>query len=137
MNRTAAILITLLVLLVAVQPVLAFHFCSGRLVSVEVATENNVNTCCSGTQHSGTSGDNIIKGTCCHTTIATLSADNYVHQEARQQTIPLSISTIISAGNILSGLISEPAVSTWHNTPPGYLPATGKDHLVRFCVYII
>lgn len=139
MPRLAAIFTLMLVLLIAVQPVFAFHYCSGRLVSVEVPTPDHGQPCCPDTHHDGDTGGDIIKDSCCHTSLTALATDDYMHQETSgQQVIPAGISAFLLFTGILSRLTPEPSGSPWHNnTPPPYLPAKGKDILTRFCVYII
>lgn len=91
MKRFIAIFSLIVMMLTAIQPVIAMHFCSDELKSLQIYhTDDIQKSCCGNTEHH----DNTISGkTCCETEMLKLSTDEY--QTISGQTIaritPLSI----------------------------------------------
>lgn len=128
--------ISLLVLLIAVQPVLAFHFCSGHLASVEVPSPVDPG-CCPVSSSDHTSDRQLIGDTCCHTSVVELSTDDYTRQETLQKDVPFSVLTFLYARSIVVDILFDSISSSERMAPPVYINKVGRDVITRFCVYII
>lgn len=137
MKRIYTILVSVLVLLIAVQPILTFHFCSGTLASIEISSSDEASGCCSDSSSDNTSNEQIIGGSCCHTSVLNIKTDNYLQQDKDQQVVPFSVLTFIHVRNIVADIVSEPTLSSKRKNPPVYLLTEGREILMRFCVYII
>lgn len=136
MKRLVTILISVFVLLIAVHPVLAFHFCSGKFASIEVPS-HQTSECCSETSSDNTSDQFVIQGTCCHTSVFELSTDNYLQQGSYQQTVPASVWIFAYVQSLVADIVLDSSTSPKRGAPPTYLCTEGRDLLTRFCVYII
>lgn len=137
MKRIYTILVSVLVLLIAVQPILAFHFCSGHLASIEISSLDGASGCCSDTSSDNISNEQIIGGSCCHTSVFELKTDNYLQQDKDQQVLPFSVLTFIYVRNIVADIVSESTFTSKPKNSPVYLLTKGREILMRFCVYII
>lgn len=134
MKRLITILLSVLVLLIAVQPVLAFHFCSGRLASIEVLSQG-ASGCCPET--SSDTNKQVIGSDCCHTSVVELSTDDYLQQDSNQQIVPFSVLAFVYVRTLIADFTFDSVLSSKREAPPVYLFTEGRDLLTRFCVYII
>lgn len=104
MKRFIAIFSLIVMMITAIQPVIAMHFCSDELKSLQIYRSDNIQkSCCGNTEHH----DNTISGkSCCETEMMKLTTDKY--QTISGQTItritPLSIDI---AGLTLVNLVNE------------------------------
>lgn len=134
MKRLTALWISLLVLLIAVQPVFAFHFCSGKLASVEMSSQTTSGGC------SNPSPDDTkehIGSSCCHTSVVELSTDDYVQQDTNPQIVPFSVWAFIYVKSIFTDVALDSVSLSKRKVPPVSVYKEGRDVLTRFCVYII
>lgn len=136
MRRLVTIWICFFVLLIAVHPVLAFHFCSGKLASVE-ALSQETSECCSKASSENMSHEHVIGSTCCHTFVVELSTDDYLQQDSNRQTVSFSVFAFVYASNFVADIVFDSIFSTKRGAPPVYFCTEGRDLLTRFCVYII
>lgn len=128
--------IFVLVLLIAIQPVLAFHFCSGRLASVEVPSPVDPG-CCPVSSSDHASDKQLMGDTCCHTSVVELSTDDYVRQDTLQKDVPFSVLVFLYARSVVADILFNSISSSERKAPPVYLNKVGRDVITRFCVYII
>lgn len=135
MKRFITFLISVFVLLIAVHPVFAFHFCSGKLASVGI-TSLNTSRCCSETSSDNTS-EKFIKAACCHTSVLELSTDDYLQQDAYPQTQPLCVWVFTRVQSLVADLVFDSDSTPPCGAPPGCFYTGGRDLLMRFCVYLI
>ncbi|MCP3893349.1 MAG: hypothetical protein GY706_01770 [Bacteroides sp.] len=139
MKRTTTILTLLLVLLIAVHPVVAFHFCSDRLASVQLSTQD-IHSCCSNEESGHNDAkQNHIDSKCCHTSVVELSTDSFVTQHNQEHTdIVKSFSyTFLIVKNIFLETIDRDYLALRHKHLSEHFYETGRVLLTRICVYII
>lgn len=153
MNRIAAILLLPIMVIFAMQPVIAMHYCRGELKSldlfarqtatdinpVDAAGRGDNHSCCNSrtTGNSGTNEDPGRVGTarhghelhftgdkCCSTEILELTTDDYQSKITQQVSRLLSFS-IDNAGAILTRLFKLPEPETDIRTPLHDFPPGG------------
>ncbi|MEA4868236.1 hypothetical protein SDC9_49782 [bioreactor metagenome] len=130
MKRIASISLILLTLLIAVQPVLYFHYCQGELNSVAFQSTQDKN-CCGELPTEG-----IHEAGCCNDNTVVLSTDNYQAQQVN------SNFSIISAFVIVQQHL---LITSDHSTDlkdEGFIPVETLfrkvlDRLAFICVYRI
>lgn len=158
MKKVTAIFLLLMMMLSAVQPVLAMHFCGNELYSFSlVQTDGNLHSCCDNveqTEKQTHKTDNIsvsnphltcILGeaneTCCDTQLLTLDTDDY--QNKTEQSVSRIAS--ISFDDALALLIplfrlSEPETNTFSSLedfPPKGLFLQDISLRTYICIYRI
>ena len=113
MNRATAILLLPIMLIFAIQPVIAMHYCAGELQSLNLFSQQptpanspsfeNINEnqhgCCNQLElatQSHLNEWNSIGGECCNTQLLTLSTDDYQNkvENSTQRTFTLSLLSI-------------------------------------------
>ncbi len=93
MKRAVSIFLLHIMMLVAIHPVVAMHFCGGKLFSLNLIQDNNDHSCCMVeenhfTQPSETDID-INQASCCHFDTLEISTDEFQNQT--NSTIPISL----------------------------------------------
>lgn len=136
MKRSVTLVIFVLLLLIAVQPALVFHFCSGRLAAMDIPLLEVESDCCFGMSTEDSQDGAVISKTCCHSSILELSTDDYVRQNTDQPVVPLVLLFIYSK-NFIAVSGTEPTVSSEFIDSSLCLPTEGRSLLSRFCIYII
>ena len=94
MKRITAIILFVVMLLTAIQPVIAMHYCGDELSSLRVyQTTDNHGVCCNNTEHHHAL---ISDKPCCETELMKLSTDEYQTKtmETDVRISPLSIDVI-------------------------------------------
>lgn len=139
MKRTTTLLTLVLVLLIAVHPVVAFHFCSDSLASVQLSPQD-IQSCCPDKKsaHSDTKQSHI-DSQCCHTSVVELSTDSFLTQHNQEHTdIVKSFSyTFLIVKNIFLETIDRDYLALRHKHLSEHFYETGRVLLTRICVYII
>lgn len=154
MRRTAAILLLPIMVIFAIQPVIAMHYCGGKLRSVDfsarqVVTDTHINhgdpACCCHSHKTGTDkhrDDLYITGSeCCDTELVELSTDDYQNRIDLQTFRLLSVS-IDNIASIPAGTIQLADPETDLRTPlqefpPGGLFLADINLLTYICTYRI
>lgn len=140
MNRILSISLLVLASLIAMQPVLAFHFCSDKLASVELldVQEKDCGTCSGDHQPMRDQIEFSVDKSCCHTSVAQLSTDEYDRQDSGSQ-VPVvkSIDFLYIKDLIISLLAGGIISSQITSAPPEHSFVTGRMILARICVFII
>lgn len=139
MKRSTAIFSLIIMLITAIQPVIAIHYCDYELNSLQIYQTNGVKDfCCDETENH----ELLISGDfCCETEMMKLSTDDY--QTIAEQTVtritPLSIDI---AGLTLENQVveSEPDFNTLTTTlkfPTKGLYLEDVSILTYICIYRI
>lgn len=139
MKRFASIFLFIVMLITAVQPIIAMHYCGNELSSFQIyQTIDKHDICCNNIDnHDALISDN----SCCETEMMKLSTDEY--QTKTEQHIyrisPISINTIVL--NIVDKLVAPESDSSTLLTSLKF-PSTGnylKDVslLTYICIYRI
>ncbi|MCD8319127.1 MAG: hypothetical protein LUC45_10080 [Paraprevotella sp.] len=137
MKRKVVILLSAFVLLLAVHPALAFHFCGGDLSSVEVPYwhDAGLSCCCGGAAGTGKASV-VAEAGCCHMRMVYLSTDNYLQQDTLQ--VPPCTATAFFEFRVPSCLLFSPFQRIVKaDIPPLLCHERGRERLSRFCVYLI
>lgn len=135
MKKTVSIALLLLVLLVAVHPALALHFCGGNLRSVSLVDEHEI-CCCSDTGISDSSAGNFKKG-CCSTAVVELSTDQYQSQSLTVRSVPVAFE--LAVPDFLLSLFSHCSYSGYSDDATPHAPPfrEGRQLLVLHCIFRI
>ncbi len=158
MNRTTAILLLPIMMIFAIQPVIALHYCAGELQSlnlfarqttmdsspVHVANGGNNHSCCDSHQTETSRHDCEWHATgdgCCDIQLLELTTDDYQNkvEQPASRLLPLSFDTV---GAILTRLykLSDPItdIRTPHpDFPPEGLFLKDVSLLTYICIYRI
>lgn len=158
MRKTTAIFLLPIMLIFAIQPVIAMHYCGGKLQSMnlsalQVATDTNPihvaihgkKTCCKHSHKNGThkhtDGLYITGEGCCDTELLELTSDDYQNQVQQHsfRLLPFSIDNVVIT---LNGLIklSDPKSDICpplQEFPPGGLFLKDVSLLTYICIYRI
>lgn len=159
MSRTTAILLLPIMVIFAIQPVIAMHYCGGELQSLDLfaqqtATDNNpVNaaghrdshSCCD--SHGTETGRHDCKwhatgDGCCDIKLLQLSTDDYQNKVAQQQVSRLLSLSVDNVGAVLTRLFKltdpETDIRIPHpDFPPGGLFLKDVSILTYICIYRI
>ena len=143
----------------AIQPVIAIHFCGGKLKSFDlftVHTATDINSaglinlgdnhsCCDFYNTHEADNQNhgryIAGNSCCNTELLEFTTDDYQNKAEQQTSRPLSFS-IENVGSVLTGIIQLPDPETDIRTPltdfpPGGLFMKDVNLLTYICIYRI
>lgn len=127
------------VLLIALHPVVAFHFCSDSLVSLELNTPD-IRNCCSDKDpiQQDTQNDHI-DSECCHTSVLELSTDNFLtqHDQGHIDILKSFSCTFLLVKNIFLETIDRDCLALKRKFLFEHFYETGRVLLTRICVYII
>lgn len=158
MSRTTAILLLPIMMIFAIQPVIALHYCAGELQSlnlfarqttmdsspVHVANGGNNHSCCDSHQTETSRHDCEWHATgdgCCDIQLLELTTDDYQNkvEQPASRLLPLSFDTV---GAILTRLykLSDPItdIRTPHpDFPPEGLFLKDVSLLTYICIYRI
>lgn len=158
MNRTTAILLLPIMMIFAIQPVIALHYCAGELQSLNlfarqttmdsspahVANGGNNHSCCDSHQTETSRHDCEWHATgdgCCDIQLLELTTDDYQNkvEQPASRLLPLSFDTV---GAILTRLykLSDPIIDirTPHpDFPPEGLFLKDVSLLTYICIYRI
>jgi len=158
MNRTTAILLLPIMMIFAIQPVIALHYCAGELQSLNlfarqttmdsspahVANGGNNHSCCDSHQTETSRHDCEWHATgdgCCDIQLLELTTDDYQNkvEQPASRLLPLSFDTV---GAILTRLykLSDPItdIRTPHpDFPPEGLFLKDVSLLTYICIYRI
>ena len=139
MKRTTAIFSLILMLITAIQPVIAMHYCGDKLSSFQIYQTNGIQDfCCDNSENHVAS---ISGNSCCETEMVKLSTDEFQTntEQLSSKTLPLSINII--GFNLVNQLISsEPDTNTLLPTlkfPSKGLYLTDVSILNYICIYRI
>ncbi|MDR2057943.1 MAG: hypothetical protein LBP83_06635 [Dysgonamonadaceae bacterium] len=143
MKKAIALFLLAVMMLTALQPALALHFCQGKLRSVAIGRVQK--SCCETAMESpfktrsDNAGNTLYRpiNTCCSTYVVELSTDNF--QSPVQQSIndfrqPVFNSVLFSAETLLKGVDFAISLSCF---PPGGPVRTGADLLTVICIFRI
>ncbi|MDR0714729.1 MAG: hypothetical protein LBF89_10805 [Bacteroidales bacterium] len=147
MNRIISILLLALITAVSVRPVLALHFCGGKLHSVHYGKYLSEMSCCQTKPKQATGHtdkrdvvpQNVYYqavNACCANCGLALSADDFRLQQK-------TATVILPLVSFLSYLFPEltpscdDGFSLSHNLPPGNRALLPADRLTRFCIFRI
>lgn len=139
MRRFTAIFSLIVIMITAIQPIIAMHYCGDELNSLYIYQTNGIQDfCCDDTEHH----DVLISGNfCCETEMLKLSTDDY--QTIAEQTVTrITPLTIDIAGLTLENQVveSEPDFNTLTTTlkfPTKGLYLEDVSILTYICVYRI
>lgn len=138
MKRTATLLSLLLVLLIAVHPVVAFHFCSDSLASVQLYSPDLTGCCSDEGAFERETAQSYIDRDCCHTALVELAADHFVQHSTQVFTeLPAFTYIFLLVNNTFLETITGDSLALICKEPPRSLYKTGRAILTRICVYII
>ena len=139
MKSTTAIFSLILMLITAIQPVVAMHFCGDKLSSFQIyQTIDNHDVCCNDVEHHDAS---ISDNSCCETEMMKLSTDEFQTntEQLSSKTLPLSIN-IIGLNRVNQLIASEPDTNALLPTlkfPPKGLYLEEVSILTYICIYRI
>ena len=157
MKKVAALFLLLIMMLSAVQPVLAMHFCGKELYSFSLVQTANLHSCCDNVEqtekHSHKTEKLSIGGrhlscilgeahvTCCDTQLLTLNTDDYQHKK-EQPVSRISSFSHEGAAPLLISLfkLSETETNTFpslQNFPPKGLFLQDVSLRTYLCIYRI
>ena len=147
MKRIISIFLTLLVLLAAVHPTLALHYCGDNLHSIKVLAEAKAASCCAhpdiqSERDAAYPGDNYLfsesMNGCCSFYYIEMSTDDFQQQAIDSNMPKLSVAPIcdLSIYSILQGYQSTPGVNL-QTFPPGDIFREGGFRLSIICTYLI
>ena len=137
MKRFTAIFSLIIMLITAIQPVIAMHYCGNELSSLQIYQTNGIEDfCCDDIEHQDAS---ISDSSCCETEVMKLSTDEYetktVQPEVRRS--PISIDLLGHA--IIDQLnTTEPDSNTQLTAlkfPPKGLYLEDVNILTYICIY--
>jgi hypothetical protein len=146
MKKAIASFLLLIMMLTALQPTLALHFCGGDLRSVAIGKMQK--SCCETTMEkplnplSAHAENRFYQplNTCCSTYTIEVSTDNF-QSPNRQLTNDFQQwvfnPVLFSAGILLKGIDSLISLSSIHLFPPGGLARNGVDLLAVICIFRI
>lgn len=105
MKRITAIFSLIVMMIVAIQPVIAMHYCGNELSSLQIYQTNGVGDfCCEGTDyHDVLISDNF----CCETEMIKLSTDEYQTKTEQSELRVSPISTDTLGYTLISQLITN------------------------------
>lgn len=139
MKRFTAIFSLIIMLITAIQPVIAMHYCGDELSSLQVyQTTDSHDTCCNDIEHNDTS---ISNKPCCETEVVKLSTDEYQTKSIQPELriYPLSIDVLGYA--VINQLNTEEPVSNTFLTtlkfPTKGLYLDDVSILTYICIYRI
>lgn len=138
MKRITTILLSVFVLLLAIHPVVMFHFCSGNLDSISVMESQTTSGCCLDEQNQDEAsiqiGDN-----CCQDFAFELTTDDYTPQNNISQVDFPVFYHLIFLDTFATSFdrVAESCLPSEYKNGHLFLYETGRDVLSRFCVYII
>lgn len=131
MKKIVHISLLILTLLIAVQPVLYFHYCQGEFQSVEMQSDTETN-CCDKLPVE----DGLHASSCCHNSTVALSVDDYQASSFSFDFNGASILAIVpSHMGVLSSLRVE--LKAAKTIPIGRLYKRSLDRLTFICIYRI
>ncbi|MDR1668027.1 MAG: hypothetical protein LBS03_10140 [Bacteroidales bacterium] len=148
MKRTTSIFLLALIAAVSLRPMLALHFCGGKLHSVHYGMYLPEMSCCKSDNQQATGDRKDTRDTlpqnawygavnaCCANYNIALSTDNFrFQQEVATEVLPLvtQLSCLFTELTLSCGA----GFSHSHNLPPGYPAPLSPDRLVRFCIFRI
>ena len=138
MKRFTTILLLTIALLTALHPVVAFHYCSGNLASMEFFTQESSCCCYSDTDLNRLQENVIHEKDCCNTVSLDIATDDYL--VVGKTVIPAFFSNcfICLLPNELPYLNFDMVeYSIIPRAPTEYILSTGREILSRICVYLI
>lgn len=154
MRRIISIFLLLTMLVMGAHPVLAMHFCEGKLFSVNLTDTQQGHSCCgSMSKMSEEDCDNKLqakkdiasvfssnKAGCCDFRQVRLSTDDFNNQQHQfnLNNIQLSFDNVwMVLYSVLNYSGSDYSVTTQHIFPPGGLNKLNIDLLTYICIYRI
>lgn len=154
MKKGVAILLTLIMLLTAIQPVLSLHLCAGTLFSVTIFDEAENNACCdepmkaschttpgdAETQKGSSSDINAYHGDCCEFRTIDISTDEF-SRDAEQLTThnltQFTATTWAVIHTLLRPVITDNSLTLRQLFPPVGLSRITTDLLTFICIFRI
>lgn len=140
MNRILSISLLVLASLIAMQPALAFHFCSDKLASVEfLEMQEEGSVSCPGDHLPAQDAIEFsVEKSCCHTSVAQLSTDEYDRQDSGSQVPVIKSIDFLYIKDLVVSLLADGVISSQTPfAPPEHWFVTGRAILTRICVFII
>lgn len=140
MKRTTTLFLIAFVLLLAIHPVVLFHFCSGSINSVQILSEQETTQCCEKESSSDRASSlSQIENKCCHTSVLELSTDDYLqhHTNQRAELLKSFDFIFLYASVLLSETTNADILSSKHRLSPEIVYETGRELLTRICIYRI
>lgn len=149
MKKVISVALMVLMLLVAVHPVLAMHYCGGKLRSFAYAGNGSPACCKAMSHHSFEEQDEESSGlkhssgflsrTCCHNQVLELATDDF---SAQTQSLSLTDEHSASIVAWITCLVLYPALGSPNQDKvtyfqPGGLQQSGSDFLAYLCTYRI
>ena len=139
MKKFTAIFSLIIMLITAIQPVIAMHFCDDELSSLQIyQTIDNYGVCCDDIEHHDAS---ITGNSCCETEVMKLTTDEYQTKSIQPELriYPLSIDVLGYA--VINQLnTDEPVSNTFLTTlkfPTKGLYLDDVSILTYICIYRI
>ena len=139
MKRFTAIFSLIIMLITAIQPVIAMHYCGDELSSLQVyQTTDSHDTFCNDIEHNDTS---ISNKPCCETEVMKLSTDEYQIKTVQPEVRISAISIDLLGRAIIDQLITTESDSntllTTLKFPPKGLYLDDVSILTYICIYRI
>lgn len=139
MKRITAIFSLIVIMITAIQPIIAMHYCGDELNSLQIYQTNGIEDfCCDGTENH----DILISGNiCCETEMMKLSTDEYqkTTEQPVSRILPLNIN--IAGLTLINKLIELEQDSysflTTLKFPPKGLYLEDVSILTYICIYRI
>jgi hypothetical protein len=133
MKRIASISLILLTLLIAVQPVLYFHYCQDELSSIALQSTQDSNCCGELPAEEG-----MHEAGCCTDNTVVLSVDNYqVSQSNFNFNFNLVSAFVIVQNHLLISSNHDADLKEEIDIPVGAIYKRALDRLAFICVYRI
>lgn len=153
MKKVISIFLLLLMLVIGTHPVLAMHYCAGKLYSFGVLSNEIEKSCCEDMEEVPQQEDNSCHTTskaqehnvllshenCCDIQKIELSTDDYQHQvqQFNLNNVLPSFEHVWLAPYLLIPTEDEGITKTGQYFPPGGLSLQNVDLLTYICIYRI
>jgi hypothetical protein len=139
MKRAISFFLLMLVMLIAVQPSLALHFCRGQLRSVAIG-QSSKSCCGKAMEMEMENQENAISNKCCSTYTIKIATDDF--QPSAQQSIieiqqQIQHPVLFLCESLLKGNEPGASLSFKHFFPPGGLARYSVDLLTSICIFRI
>jgi hypothetical protein len=144
MKRTIAIVLLCVAALIAVQPTLAFHYCSGGLSSVRLFSDRTDVCCCGGHEAEELTANHLPDApcelalpveSCCSNRVLTLSTDDFQTTQALASGVhPGWALPVFFVSQLISLKTPDASSILPFNFPPGGLAKSGTDVLALNCI---
>ena len=139
MKRITAIFSLIVMMIVAIQPVIAMHYCGNELSSLQIYQTNGIeDICCDDIEHHEAV---ISDSSCCETEVMKLSTDEYetktVHPEVRISAISIDLLGRAIIDQLITTESDSNTLLTTLKFPPKGLYLDDVSILTYICIYRI